>query len=110
MATHSSRGHDHHIISIPTYLKVFSALIALTFITVAVARPVSGVDFGAFNTIVAFAIATVKAGLVMAIFMHLKYDNMMNRVIIFSSFFFLLILWFFCILDEVTRVLQRWSL
>lgn len=96
---HGAENH-HHIIPLNTYLKVFAALIGLTVITVAAAQ----IDFGALNTIIAFGIASVKAGLVLAIFMHLKYDNVMNRVIIGSSVFFLLILWFFSILDIVTRV------
>ncbi len=93
-------SHEHHIIPFATYLKVFVALLVLTVITVAAAR----VDFGALNAVVAFAIASVKAGLVLAIFMHLKYDDKLNRVIIGSSVFFLVILWIFCILDIFTRV------
>lgn len=92
--------HGHHIIPLNDYLKVFGALIFLTVITVLAAQ----VDFGVLNPIIAFAIASVKAGLVLAIFMHLKYDNMMNRVIIASSAFFLLVMYFFCIVDESTRI------
>ena len=102
-------GHDansHHIVELPTYFKVFGTLIFLTFITVAASR----FDFGTFNSIVAFAIATVKAVLVASIFMHLKYDDKMNRIIILSAFFFLLVLWFFSILDEMTRVVQHSTL
>jgi len=100
--THS----EHHIIPISTYLNVFWALIGLTVITVLAAR----VDFGILNAVVAFGIATGKAVLVLAYFMHLKYDNMMNRVIIGSSVFFLIILYFFCYIDEVTRVIQKSTL
>lgn len=100
-------GHgSHHIVPLKTYLQVFSVLIFLTFITVAASR----FDFGTFNSIVAFAIATVKAVLVASIFMHLKYDDKMNRIIIASAFFFLLVLWFFAILDEMTRVVQHSTL
>lgn len=98
----SGDGHDnHHMVTLPEYLKVFAALIFLTVITVLA----SLVDFGAFNAIIAFGIASVKAGLVLAIFMHLKYDNMMNRVIIACSAFFLFVMYFFCIVDETTRVI-----
>ena len=107
----SGEGSDHgsgshHIVPLATYLKVFATLIFLTFITVLASR----FDFGTFNSIVAFAIATVKAVLVASIFMHLKYDDKMNRIIIFSAFFFLLVLWFFSILDEMTRVVQHSTL
>ncbi len=97
---------SHHIVPFATYIKVFSTLIFLTFITVLASR----FDFGTFNSIVAFAIATVKAVLVASIFMHLKYDDKMNRIIIGCAFLFLLVLWFFCILDEMTRVVQHSTL
>lgn len=94
--------HHHHIIPLKTYLNIFAALIVLTVITVGAAR----IDFGPMNAVIAFAIASVKAGLVLAYFMHLKYDNMMNRVIIASGAFFLLVLYIFVILDEITRIFQ----
>ncbi len=97
------QNHEHHIIPLSSYFKVFATLIALTVVTVAAAR----VDFGAFNAVVAFAIATVKAVLVLAIFMHLKYDDKLNRVIIGAGVFFLILLYFFCIIDIVTRVTEK---
>lgn len=103
---HGAYDTEHHIIPFATYIKVFVTLIVLTVITVAASR----VDFGAFNAVVAFAIASVKAGLVLAFFMHLKYDNMLNRVIILSSVFFLIVLYFFCYLDESTRIIERSTL
>ena len=105
----SAEGHghgSHHIVPFATYIKVFSTLIFLTFITVLASR----FDFGTFNSIVAFGIATVKACCVAMIFMHLKYDDRMNRIIIVSAFFFLIVLWFFSILDEMTRVVQHSTL
>ncbi|CAN5593599.1 hypothetical protein BH10BDE1_BH10BDE1_31300 [soil metagenome] len=101
---HTVQGNDeHHIIPLGTYFKIFGILIVLTGLTVLASR----FDFGAFNTIVAFGIASVKAALVLGFFMHLKYDNMMNRVIIGSGAFFLIVLWFFSVLDIATRVLPE---
>lgn len=103
-----SHGHGHggqhvpHITPFATYMKVFWTLIALTVVTVAAAR----VDFGFLNSVVAFGIASVKAFLVLAYFMHLKYENMLNRVIIASAVFFLIVLYFFATVDEATRVIQ----
>lgn len=108
-SNHGLDGHasgSHHIVPFETYIKVFSTLIFLTFITVAASR----FDFGTFNSIVAFGIATVKACFVALIFMHLKYDDRMNRIIIVSAFFFLIVLWFFSILDEMTRIVQHSTL
>ena len=71
-----------------------------TIITVGVAQ----IDFGPWNTVIAMFVATVKASFVLLYFMHLKYDNAMNRVIFGSGFFFLLILFSFSIIDIITRV------
>ena len=104
------QGSGHHIISVSTYIKIFAVLIGLTVLTVAVATPVTGVSFGALNALIAFGIASVKAALVLGFFMHLKYDDMMNRVIFGCAVMFLLLLWFVSILDIVTRVAQRSTL
>jgi cytochrome c oxidase subunit IV len=92
---------DHHIIPFNTYLKVFAALIGLTFLTVITAK---GMDLSPFNGAVAFLIAATKAGLVMAIFMHLWYDAKSNSMIIFGSFAFVLLLFIFCVIDIYTRI------
>ncbi|GBF39972.1 cytochrome C oxidase subunit IV family protein [Leptospira johnsonii] len=89
----------HHLISVQTYSLVFAALILGTIITVLVAQ----VDFGALNTVIAMLVATIKASLVLAYFMHLKYDNVMNRVIFGSGFLFLLLLFGFSVADIYTR-------
>lgn len=106
-SNHAQDPHaEHHIIPFDVYMKVFGTLIVLTVVTVLAAR----VDFGALNAIVAFGIATVKAVLVLAYFMHLKYDNKLNRVIIASGVFFLIVLYFFCTVDEVTRIVEKSTL
>ena len=55
---------------------------------------------------IAFGIAAVKAYLVMAWFMHLKYDEPSNRIIFATGFFFLAVLFLFCVLDIFTRIFQ----
>jgi cytochrome c oxidase subunit IV len=101
--SHSEDGHHadghHHIIPIPVYVGVLLILLVGTVITVAVAQ----VDFGAMNTVIAMFVATIKASFVLAFFMHLKYDNMMNRVIFGSGFFFLMLLIAFSAADIFTR-------
>ena len=92
---------NHHIIPFKTYIQVFAALIFLTVLTVVTAK---GMDLSPFNGAVAFLIAATKAGLVMAIFMHLKYDAKSNSIIIFSSFGFVVLLFIFCIIDIYTRI------
>lgn len=94
-------SNGHHIIPLKTYLGVFWALIVLTVITVLAAQ----FDFGALNTVVAMAIASVKAFFVLAYFMHLKYDDRVYLVGFLSAIFFLVVMYFFSVLDILTRVL-----
>lgn len=93
--------HKHHIIPFKTYMQVFATLIGLTILTVVTAK---GMDLHPLNGVIAFTIATVKAALVMAIFMHLKYDAKSNTIIILSSFGFLFLLFIFSIADIYTRI------
>ncbi|OFZ12241.1 MAG: hypothetical protein A2Z20_04285 [Bdellovibrionales bacterium RBG_16_40_8] len=101
---------EHHIVPIKTYFKVFISLLLLTLLTVVVARPVSGFDAGIFNAFIAFAIATLKASLVLAFFMGLKYDKKQNLVIFLAGVFFVIIMFAFCILDIYSRIQVTGSL
>ena len=93
---------DHHIVPFKTYLNILLVLLFLTVVTVAISR----VDFGFLNTVIAMFIATIKATFVLAVFMHLKYDNMINRVIFGTGLFFLAVLFIFSIGDIFTRYSQ----
>ncbi len=92
----------HHIIPLKTYMKVAAALYALTILTVLFHQ----MPLGILAAPVAFLIATVKGLFVLLYFMHLKYDNNMNRVVFASAFAFLFLLWFLSVLDIYTRVPQ----
>jgi cytochrome c oxidase subunit IV len=85
-------GHAHddgavhvHIASTQFYWGIFSALIFLTIATVRV----SYYDFGSANIIIAILIATMKASLVAAFFMHLRHDKLFNTVAFLAAFLFL---------------------
>lgn len=101
----ANQGHGaHHIVPIRTYLKILVILLVLTVATVVFAPPVSGIELGAFSALVAFAIATAKATLVLAIFMGLKYDNKLNLAIFLTGIFFVMILWLFSVVDIYSRI------
>ncbi len=86
--THEDDGRVHaHVASVPFYVGIFCALVFLTILTVRV----SYYDFGSFNTVVALLIATAKASLVAAFFMHLRYDNLFNTLAFLAAFVFLAI-------------------
>ncbi len=103
MAQHHDHS-EHHVTPLSVYLKVAGGLFLLTFLTIGAHAIKQHIE--PFSALVAFAIAAVKAFLVMAWFMHLKYDEPSNRFIFSTGFIFLAVLFFFCALDIFTRVFQ----
>jgi cytochrome c oxidase subunit 4 len=97
-----AHGSGHHIVPLKTYVNVLLILFVLTVLTVAAAQ----VDFGFFNTIVALGIASVKAALVLAVFMGLRHEGFKtgSLALFLTSIFFLILLFAFAALDIYTRV------
>jgi cytochrome c oxidase subunit IV len=63
--------HNPHITSFRTQIAVLIVLIMLTFISVAI----TSFELGPYNTLAAMLVAGVKGAIVMAWFMHLRFDN-----------------------------------
>src|SRR5215472_3377447 len=79
-------GEVHvHISSTRFYVGILLALLVLTFITVFV----SYFNFGSAYVVVAIVIATIKASLVAAFFMHLRHDKIFNTIAFLAAFLFL---------------------
>lgn len=82
---------EHHIVSYAANIKVWIVLLVLTWLTITVAY----VNFGNLAVAVALLIATVKAGVVLAYYMHLRFDSKLLTVLllvtmaVFSSFIIL---------------------
>jgi len=96
----ADNGHSEHIVSAKLYWMVFFILIAATFLTAWIAT----VDLGPFNTVVALAIATCKATLVVLIFMHVKYTSeKMTKAILISAVFWLILLLVLSLTDYSSR-------
>jgi cytochrome c oxidase subunit 4 len=84
---HAAGHHDEiaHVMPVRLLIGVWGGLMILTIITVAV----TSVDFGSrVNLIVAMAIATVKAGLVVTYFMHLRWDRPFHTLVFLGSLLF----------------------
>lgn len=81
------------------FLNVLVALLILTIITVAISR----FDFGGGNMIIAMAVAVMKASLVMAVFMHLRWDTPINNIFFLGSFVLLALLFLFSFADGFAR-------
>jgi len=77
-------GHSHGYV---IYVLVWLGLMALTGLTVAVA----GINIGSFTVVTATIIASVKAYLVLTIFMHLRSESKVFTVFVLVAVFFLLI-------------------
>ena len=90
---------DVHISPNRVYFTVFAALGVLTVATVWAAFR----DFGWANDAVALGIATTKATVVVLFFMHVKYAPSVVKVVVISSFFWLLILFGLTVIDYATR-------
>lgn len=93
----------HHKLDFNILRNTLFALLALTILTVLVAKPVSGFDAGIFNFVIAMGIASVKAGLVLAYFMQLKHDNKLYLALMISCVFFLLLFFGLSFIDIISR-------
>lgn len=90
---------SEHVVPPRIYVGVFLTLIALTGLTTAVAF----VDLGAFNTVIALAIAVCKMLLVILFFMHVRYSPNLTKIVIAAAFFWLMILISLTLGDYHTR-------
>jgi cytochrome c oxidase subunit 4 len=80
-------------------MATWGTLMVLTIITVAA----SYVNFGPANLLIAVVIATIKATVVAAIFMHLWFDHRMHSMILGSAGLFLAIFIAFTMFDTESR-------
>lgn len=88
MEDNQQHEESHHIVSYADHLKVWIALLFLTWLTITVAYLTGSVA-------VALIVATIKAGIVLAFFMHLKFDSkiltifLLVTMTVFTSFIIL---------------------
>ena len=92
--------HEHHIVPLFVYFAIFGTLMVLLVATV-------GASFMALSpglsAIVALAIATTKAVLIILYFMHVKYSSKLVWAYAAAGFFGLLILLVILMADYVGR-------
>lgn len=106
MSAHAAHNDAHddahdgpHVTPLPIYFAVFGTLLVLTGVTVWIAQ----FDFGAANTLIAMLVATIKATLVAAIFMHLLYEERLNTLAFVFGLLFVSLFFIFTMLDVFTR-------
>ena len=98
-ATPAEDVPEHHAPSALTYVLVWVALIVLATVTLFASRAVTG----GWGLVVALAIASVKAVLVVAYFMHLAAGRPVHRVVFVTAVAFLVLLVVGVLADVGTR-------
>ena len=97
--TTDTAGHGEHIVSYKKLAGVWLTLLVLTMATVAITRA----ELGAAKVWAALAIASLKSGLVIAFFMHMKYEARLFRIILFVALVTLAIFIGFTFFDVLYR-------
>lgn len=101
MANHAHESHhEPHVLPLSVYYGVFGALLVLTVLTYAVSfagLPLS-LSFG-----VAMLVASCKATLVTAVFMHLIWDEKINVIVLAVSVLAMLLFFAVTLMDELSR-------
>ena len=90
---------EHSSPKLTVYFAVYGALILLLALTVAI----SFFHLGTLGIILALAIAVAKALLVMAYFMHLRYNTRLTWLFAGAGFVWLLIMVTFTMADYLSR-------
>ena len=89
----------HHIVPYRTYGLILLLLITMTGISVAVTQ----IELTKWSTAVALLLATTKTIFVLAIFMHLKFDQRIFRLMAVLIFLLLVVVIVFTFLDYAFR-------
>lgn len=92
-------NEKHHIVSYKTYILVLLGLIVLTLVSVAITQ----IELSRWATIAALLIAGVKSSFVLIIFMHLKYDQRMFKLMAGLIIALLFLVIFITMLDYTFR-------
>ena len=85
----------HHIVPYRTYALILLLLLVLTGTSVAVTQ----IELTRWATVVALLIASTKSAFVLAVFMHLKFDQAVYKVMTISVVLLLIAVIVFTFLD-----------
>jgi len=88
-----------HVESKRNFFLVFGALMVLTMLTVYVAY----FDFGAWNNVVAMAIAVAKASLVVLIFMGVRHSSPLTKLVVIGALLWMVFMVGLTLTDYETR-------
>ena len=89
----------HHIVNYYKLTAIWLLLLVLTGLTVGITR----LELGGYKVVTALAIASIKAGLVIAVFMHMKYEGRLLRWLLFLALLTLAVYIGFTFFDVLYR-------
>lgn len=95
--TSGSHAEEHgtHVMSPAVLVGTAASLMVLTALTVTTSR----IDLGPWNVVLALAIACTKAAIVALFFMHLKYENRFQMVVLIAAAVFAALFVAFVVFD-----------
>jgi cytochrome c oxidase subunit 4 len=96
--------HAHHIVSPIVYVVILFCLLLGTGLTVWA----SFLELGLWNPVVALAIATAKATLVVLFFMGVKYSTKLTKLTVGAAIFMFLTLVGMTLADYISRAWGQW--
>ena len=96
--------HAHTIVGPGVYVAILFALLIGTALTVWA----SFIDMGPWNPVIAMAIATTKASLVVLFFMGVKYSTKLTKLTVFAGIFTFLVLISMTLADYISRAWGSW--
>jgi cytochrome c oxidase subunit 4 len=95
---------EHHVVQPITYIIVFGTLLLGTLLTVVAAD----FDLGVLNPVIALAIASTKAVIVILFFMHVKWQSKLIKMTVGAGFFTFLVLITMTLSDYISRSWGLW--
>lgn len=90
---------SQHITPYTTHIWVLITLLALTFVTVTA----TWIDLSALTVAIALLIASTKAVIVLTYFMHLKFESVLFRVLVFMVLLIYTLVILFILSDYLMR-------
>ena len=102
--TSEHQEHAHHIVGPLVYVVILIALLIGTALTVWA----SFIDLGFWNPIIALAIATTKATLVVLFFMYVWYSSKLTKLTVGAGIFMFLTLVSLTLMDYISRAWGSW--
>ena len=103
--------HEHHVMDVAVYWKVFGALMVLLLLTVGAAifdvqiwfQNLTGMNVRGLNIMIMLTIAVIKATLVVLYFMHVKDGTRLTWIWAAAGFVWLLLMFAMIMSDYIAR-------